>query len=229
MKQVINCKYNNEVFERDGVIEISPHTTNITLTIGVNGDYNCHDFIIANSGDSWVIYKVVNNTIYVTIKSNFTSLRESSLYIMHKLNNLVQTIITFRQSVLDYELILTDKNDNVINNNHEIYFNNLLKHDDDKQELYTINYNCKNGNLIVKPIKMFVKSGTSGSFYERVYDNGFVIHNNGTDKLDIINYGKPNLYADDEFYYQLTLQHSRDISVKYNIKIYYKSESDFSF
>jgi hypothetical protein len=148
---------------------------------------------------------------------------------MHKLNNLVQTIITFRQSVLDYGLTLTDENNNVINNDHEIYFNNLLKHDDNKQELYRINYDCKNGNLIVKPIKMFVKSGTSGSFYERVYDNGFVINNNGTDKLDIINYGKPNLYANDEFYYQLTLQHSKDISVKYIIKIYYKSESDFSF
>lgn len=229
MKQVINCKYNNEVFEREGVIEISPHTTNITLTIGVNGDYNCHDFIIADSGDSWMVYKVVNNTIHVTIKSNFKYVRESSLYIMHKLNNLVQTIITFRQLELDYKLTLTDVNDNVINNNHVIEFNNLLEQNDSKQETYTINYNCEKGKLLIKPIQMFVKSGTTGSFYERVYDNGFVINNNGIDKLDIINYGKPNLYNNDDFYYILTLQHSQDILIKYELKICYVNNNVFSF
>ena len=149
MKQVINCKYNNEVFEGEGVIEVSPYTSNITLTVGVNGDYNCHDFIIADSGDSWMVYKVVNNTIHVTLKSNFKYVRESSLYIMHKLNNLVQTIITFRQLELDYKLTLTDVNNNVINNNHVIEFNNLLEQNDGKQETYTINYNCEKGKLLL--------------------------------------------------------------------------------
>lgn len=206
----IYCKYNDkELIGEDNVISLNSQSQTLSIFIGVNGDYTCNDFYVYG-GDDWLTYNRMGNEIKIKTKSNYNYNRDTSLYFTHTWNKNVMCILNIKQEGLPSELKV-DKT--------EIEFQSLLGEENKLKEPETANITveCVNGDLIIEPIKLYVNGK------ESIYDNGICLKKEGNN-IKLINYGKPNLLKEEDFYYELVLKNSKDFTKKQIIKINYNKD-----
>lgn len=221
----ITLKYNNnnEYIDRS-VIELDSSKTLIKIEVGVNGDYNCNDFNISIPSNKWIKIKRIRNIIDLIIESNNDEYRVETIIFSHKLNPLNKIELEIVQKTPEYSLFLINESGEEVNE-MEINFNTLTEQTYVNKEIKSVYVKSKNGMPFISNIREYAKFKNTDEDYVRVkYDMGLQIEIQDN-KINIINYGKTNLYYD--FYYEIPVKNRKDVYNESIIRVKYNNNDNF--
>jgi hypothetical protein len=221
----IRLKYNNKEYIDRSVIELDSSKTLIKIEVGVNGDYNCNDFNISIPSNKWIKIKRIRNIIDLIIESNNDEYRVETIIFSHKLNPLNKIELEIVQKTPEYSLFLTNENGDENLNEKEIIFDTLTEQTDVNKEIKSVYVKSKNGMPFISNIREYAKFKNTDEDYVRVkYDMGLQIEIQDN-KINIINYGKSNLYYD--FYYEIPVKNRKDVYNESIIRVRYNNNDNF--
>lgn len=226
MERGITVKFNGNEYKDTLVLNnISASKTVLQILVGVNGDYNNNDYSI-NYGASWITHKRIRNLIDIIISPNTIKYRSDTIILSHKLNPDMHFSIVVYQSMPDYSVLLSDiadgeyTNELILNGNRS--FNPLIDETDEDRERRLIYVKCNNGRPFVSSITEFAKKAKDSNYIQVSYDNGLQLHLIDDTCLEVVNYGKANLYYDS--YYIVHIKNSNSVYDAATITIYYSAD-----